>query len=79
MIVSEIEDAVSGLVGKSVLRSSGTLAGHAAGIPFEDLVHEHLAGYFKGRVFRQYEFLNKVIESNPTAVTSDQHSDYLIT
>ena len=75
MIVSEIEDAVSGLVGKSVLRSSGTLAGHAAGIPFEDLVHEHLAGYFKGRVFRQYEFLNKVLESNPTAVTSDQRSD----
>lgn len=75
MIFSEIEDAVKGLVGKSVARSSGTLAGHAAGVPFEDLVHEHLAKYFKGRAFRHFEFLNVILEENPMTVTSDERSD----
>ena len=76
MIFSEIEDAVSGVVGKSVPRSSGTLAGHAAGIPFEDLVHMHLTNYFgKRRAFRHFEFLNEILESNPMAVTSNERSE----
>ena len=75
MIFSEIEGAVSGLVGKSVLRSSGTLAGHAAGIPFEDLVHEQLVNCFEGRAFRHFEFLNMILEENPMAVTSNERSE----
>ncbi len=75
MIFSEIEDAVRGLVGKPVERSSGTLAGHAAGVPFENLVHEHLESCFKDRVFRHFDFLNKIIEENPKAITSDERSD----
>lgn len=75
MIFSEIEDAVKGLVRKSVPRSSGTLAGHAAGVPFEDLVHECLENYFEDRVFRHFDFLNKILEENPKASTSDERSD----
>jgi Restriction endonuclease HincII len=75
VIFSEIEDAVSGLVGKSVLRSSGTLAGHAAGVPFEDLVHERLVECFEGRAFRHFEFLNLILEKNPMAVTSNKRSE----
>lgn len=75
MIISEIEDAVKGLVGESVPRSSGTLAGHAAGIPFEDLVHEQLVNCFDGRAFRHFEFLNLILEENPLAITSSERSE----
>ena len=75
MIFSEIEDAVKGLVGKSVARSSGTLAGHAAGVPFEDLVHECLVEHFGMRVRRHYEFLNAILSANLSAVTSEDRSN----
>lgn len=75
MIFSEVEDAVRGLIGKSVTRSSGTLAGHAAGVPFEDLVHKYLVEQFGSRVHRHYEFLNVILEQNPTSVTADERSD----
>ena len=75
MIFSEIEDAVKGLVGKSVPRSSGTLAGHAAGVPFEDLVHKQLVKHFEGRAFRHFEFLNVILEDNPMAVTASERSN----
>lgn len=75
MIFSEIEHALRGLKGKSVRRNLGTLAGHAAGIPFEDLVHERLKDNLKGRVFRHFEFLNVILEKNLTAVTFDERSN----
>jgi len=75
VIFSEIEDAVRGLVGKLVPRGSGTLAGHAAAVPFEDLVHEHLESYFEDRVFRHFDFLNRILKENPKAITSDERSD----
>lgn len=75
VIFSEIEDAVKGLVRKSVPRSSETLAGHAAGVPFEDLVHECLESFFEDRVFRHFDFLNKILEENPKVVTPDERSN----
>lgn len=42
-------------------RPEGTLAGHAAGLPFERLVHQKLMDLFPNRVFRHYEFLNRVL------------------
>jgi type II restriction enzyme len=49
------------LVGTSVPKPSGTLAGHAAGLPFEKLVHERLVTTFAGRALRHFEFLNDVL------------------
>lgn len=52
------------LVGSEVLRPQGTLAGHAAGLPFERLVHQKLLECFPNRVFRHYEFLNRVLDES---------------
>lgn len=49
------------LVGSTVPKPSGTLAGHAAGLPFEKLVHERLVSTFAGRALRHFEFLNDVL------------------
>lgn len=49
------------LVGSTVPKPSGTLAGHAAGLPFEKLVHERLVTTFQGRALRHFEFLNDVL------------------
>lgn len=59
-----LEIELGTLVGSSVNRPAGTLAGHAAGLPFEALVHGKLMEVFGGRVFRHYEFLNDVLSSN---------------
>lgn len=49
------------LVGSTVPKPTGTLAGHAAGLPFERLVHERLVSTFGGRALRHFEFLNEVL------------------
>lgn len=58
---SELVLAVQRLVGSTVPKPSGTMAGHAAGLPFEELVHECLVSTFGGRARRHYQFLNDVL------------------
>lgn len=58
-----LESGLQGLNGHSVPKPAGTLAGHAAGLPFEKLVHEKLLNIFPSRSFRHYEFLNSVLKS----------------
>jgi type II restriction enzyme len=50
------------LVGESVEKPKGTLAGHAAGAPFEKLVHAKLVDEFGERSSRHFEFLNRVLQ-----------------
>jgi hypothetical protein len=64
--------ALSGLVGQTVPRPTGTLAGHAAGLPFERLVDEVLRRELPGQTFRHYELLNKLYQGNPTMRTSEE-------
>jgi hypothetical protein len=65
-----LEEDLQILVGQSVPKPVGTLAGHAAGLPFERLVHARLVAKFAGRVARHFEFLNQVLkrhEADPLA------------
>lgn len=57
------------LVGKAVARPIGTLAGHAAGLPFEDVVHVELVAAFPERAYRHYELLNEMYRSHPAVTT----------
>jgi hypothetical protein len=61
---SKLTHALQALVGSSVPKPPGTLAGHAAGLPFEKLVHERLITTFGGRALRHFEFLNHVLSSH---------------
>lgn len=45
----------------------GTLAGHAAGLPFEDLVHRTLNKHYGNRVQRHFEALNSIFLSRKSA------------
>lgn len=54
---------LTSLVGETVPKPAGTLAGHAAGLPFEALVHRRLEALFGERAQRHYEFLNSVLRS----------------
>jgi len=62
----ELDHIAQSLVGTSVNRPSGTLAGHAAGLPFEKSVHEKLVAKFPGRAYRHYELLNHIYSTNLT-------------
>lgn len=62
----ELDHIAQSLVGTSVNRPSGTLAGHAAGLPFEKSVHEKLVAKFPGRAYRHYELLNYIYSTNLT-------------
>jgi hypothetical protein len=73
----KLTTALSGLVGQTVQRPSGTLAGHAAGLPFERLVDEVLRSELPGRTFRHYELLNRLYQSNPTKRSSDERYSLL--
>lgn len=57
-VKSALESIVSTLDGATVPRPSGQLAGHAGGLPFENLVHRHLISRFPGQAFRHFEALN---------------------
>jgi hypothetical protein len=50
---------------------SGTLSGHSAGEPFDKHVNNILSEMYKGKVFRQYEYLNYLYTKNPDAVGVD--------
>lgn len=66
--VPQLKDVMSSLVGKKVQKPTGsTLAGHASGLPFEDLVHNRLLKEYPGRVLRQYEALNRNLINHPEA------------
>lgn len=68
---SALNSVMKSLVGQSVAKPIGTLAGHAAGAPFEKLVHSKLVEVFQDRASRHFEFLNKVlIELNDDEVES---------
>lgn len=75
--VPSLDSVAAALVGKSVSRPAGTLAGHASGIPFEDLVHSELVISFPGRIFRHFEFLNAIFAANPQAVTAEDRKRLL--
>lgn len=75
--LAQIQGAVSDLVGESVKRPPGTLSGHAAGLPFEKLVHSRLVKALPERTFRHFELLNMVFEAHPECVTSDDRRKLL--
>lgn len=62
--VNDVFSVVSQLVGRSVARPPGTLSGHAAGLPFEKLVHNALLPAYPGQCYRHFEILNVVFGSN---------------
>jgi len=67
----DIERVASQLVGQSVPRPNGTLAGHSAALPFEKVVHLELSKVFGKRAFRQFELLNHLLASNKSIVTAE--------
>lgn len=73
----DLEFALSGLVGQTVPRPAGTLAGHAGGLPFERLVNQILRDRLPGQTFRHYELLNQIYEHNPRATSLDQRYSLL--
>lgn len=76
--VEELDKVMQTLVGKSVDKPAGsTLAGHASGLPFEDLIHNRLLAEYPGRVLRQYEALNKNLLDHPNASTYEERLDVM--
>ena len=62
---STLETELSSLIGSRLPKPAGTTAGHAAGLPFEDLIHGKLTSSIPNRVLRQFEALNSVLLANP--------------
>ena len=76
--VYEINLELAALNGKSVPKPAGnTLAGHASGLPFEDLIHNCLASAFPKRVLRQYEAINRNFLDNLQATTLEERMNLL--
>lgn len=73
----QLDHIAKTLVGTSVKRPRGTLAGHAAGLPFEKLVHEKLVEKFPGRAYRHFELLNVLYAANPAKKSVDQRYELL--
>lgn len=69
MVRHSIETAVANLVGQKVARPVGTLSGHAAGLPFEVLVHANLVAQWPDRCLRHFEMLNEILTANPQALS----------
>ncbi len=66
--VHQIDLALKVLIGKVVAKpEGGTLAGHAAGLPFEDLVHQTLRNTYGNRVQRHFEALNSLFLAGKSA------------
>lgn len=65
------------LRGRSVKRPKGTLSGHAAGLPFEDLVNQQLRDSFPGRTYRHFELLNHLFRNSPKLTTSESRDSLL--
>jgi type II restriction enzyme len=76
--IDELDRVFASLNGKSVPKPAGnTLAGHASGLPFEDLIHDCLTSTFPGQVLRQYEAINRNLLDNPKAITLEQRMKVL--
>lgn len=75
--IRAIEKVASTLVGESIPRPAGSLAGHSAALPFEQLAHSALKQEFGQRVFRQYELLNHIFTLNPEVNTFEGRSTLL--
>ena len=71
-MINDIESALADLVGKQVARPVGTLSGHAAGLPFEVLVHDRLRGRWPATCRRHFEMLNETLLANPHATSAAQ-------
>ena len=56
---------------------SGTLSGHAAGEPFDKHVYEKLKNKFPNKVYRQFEYLNKLFEKNPKCKSYDNRANLI--
>lgn len=48
---------------------SGTLAGHAAGEPFDKLVYMKIKEQLPNNTYRQYEYLNDLYRKNPNLIS----------
>lgn len=59
--IVKLEACLNALIGTALNRPKGSLAGHAAALPLEDLVHSKLEEAFPKLAFRQFEFLNTVL------------------
>jgi hypothetical protein len=71
--LAELNAALEPLRGGSVVKPSGsTLAGHAAGLPFEDLIHARLLEVYPGRALRHFEALNRVLLDNPQSSSYEE-------
>ncbi len=75
--VSVFEYALASIVGTNVPRPKGTLAGHAAGLPFEVEVQTRLAEALEDAVLRHSDLLNEVLRQSPAALTIEQRIDLL--
>ncbi len=75
--MSEISKITEKLIGQSVRRPPGTLSGHAAGLPFEKLVHQAVLDSFPKRTYRHFELLNVVFESNPESQSAVERNALL--
>lgn len=60
---------VASIKGTSVSKPiSGTLAGHAAGEPFDKHVYNEIKKQLPANTFRQYEYLNDLFSKNPATI-----------
>jgi type II restriction enzyme len=71
MEIEEINKIIKSLDGASVPKPRGTMAGHAAGLPFESLVHKALETQIEGLAVRQFEFLNQLMEGMKNRLTGE--------
>src|SRR4030042_5707456 len=64
---------VKTLKGKKVPKpTGGTLAGHAAGEPFDKLVYQEITKQHSAGTYRQFEYLNELYMKHPKAITYDE-------
>jgi type II restriction enzyme len=71
-VIKQIESVLADLAGKQVERPRGTLSGHAAGQPFEVLVHDRLRGAWPETCRRHFEMLNEILLANPLSTSPAQ-------
>ena len=75
--IAVLEAAVASLIGSSVQRPAGGLAGHSAALPFETHVEDVIKSHFPGRSYKHFELLNHLYLANPSAVTYEQRAALL--
>lgn len=64
------------LVGSKIQKPlNSTLSGHSAGEPFDKYVYRILKAIHPDKVFRQFEYLNKLFLEHPEAKTFDERNN----